>query len=89
MPVFKTGAKPGPGRPKGQKNKNTVSALTAISMAAESLGGAKRLAAWAREASENERVFWGTIYPKLLPLQVTGKEGGVIVLTISREDLGL
>jgi hypothetical protein len=30
------------------------------------------LTAWAREAPENERAFWATIYPKLLPLQVSG-----------------
>lgn len=37
-----------------------------------------RLEAWAREAPENERAFWVTIYPKLLPLQVTGKDGGAL-----------
>ena len=43
-------------------------------MAAQGLGGVDRLITWAQEAPENERVFWGTVYPKLLPLtaQVTG-----------------
>lgn len=65
MPGF---AKAGPGRPKGSKNKTTQSAKDAIAQAAEGLGGAERLQAWATEAPENEKTFWGTIYPKLLPL---------------------
>lgn len=72
---FKKGGKPGPGRPKGCKNKTTQTALEAIAQAAEDLGGATRLVEWAKEAPENEKVFWGTIYPKLLPLQVTGSDG--------------
>jgi hypothetical protein len=61
-----------PGRPKGVPNKTTQSCKDAIAAAAESLGGAERLTAWAMEDPANERVFWGTIYPKLLPLQVAG-----------------
>ena len=68
----------GRGRPKGVRNKRTVSALNAIAEAAEIIGGADRLAAWAQESPENERIFWSTIYPKLLPLQVTGANGGAI-----------
>ena len=66
----------GPGRKKGVPNKTTQAAKDAIAAAAEALGGADRLVVWAKEDPANERVFWGTIYPKLLPLQVTG-EGGV------------
>ena len=69
-------ARMGKGRPKGVPNKATTLAKNAIAEAADILGGTKRLAAWAAEAPENERVFWGTIYPKLLPLQVTGEGGG-------------
>jgi hypothetical protein len=58
------------GRPRGAVNKTTTAAKEAISVAAENLGGVKRLVAWAKEDPLNERVFWGTIYPKLLPLQV-------------------
>ena len=63
---------PGPGRPKGMQNKTTVLAKAAIAEAADKLGGAKRLVEWAQEDPLNERTFWGTIYPKLLPLQVDG-----------------
>lgn len=63
----------GRGRPKGSPNKTTTAAKEAIALAAEGLGGTDRLIAWAREDKLNERTFWGTIYPKLLPLQVNGE----------------
>ena len=67
-------------------NKTTQSAKDAIAMAAASLGGAQRLTDWAKEDPANERVFWGTIYPKLLPLQVTGEGGGPVVIQASALD---
>jgi hypothetical protein len=30
---------------------------------------------WAKEDPVNERAFWASIYPRLLPLQVTGPYG--------------
>ena len=75
---------PGPGRPKGMQNKTTVLAKDAIQRAAEGLGGAQRLIEWAKEAPENERVFWGSIYTKLLPLQVTGEGGSPLQVQILR-----
>lgn len=63
---------PGPGRPKGSLNKVTKEAKDAIAEAAEALGGAARMVAWVQEDPMNERVFWGTIYPKLLPVQLKG-----------------
>lgn len=76
----------GPGRPKGIPNKNTQAAKDAIAQAAEALGGAKRLTAWAKEDPANEKVFWGTIYPKLLPLQVSGEGGGPVVIQATLTD---
>ena len=64
--------KPGPGRPPGSRNKTTVAAKEAIALAAEGLGGTKRLIQWAKEDPKNEHAFWSSIYPKLLPLQVSG-----------------
>jgi len=75
---------PGPGRKKGVPNKTTQAARDAIAAAAEALGGADRLVAWAKEDPANERVFWGTIYPKLLPLQVTGEGGSALQVQIVR-----
>ena len=62
----------GAGRPKGSVNKTTAAAKDVINQAANELGGAARLLAWAKEDPANERAFWATIYPKLLPLQVHG-----------------
>lgn len=62
----------GAGRPKGSKNKTTATAKAIIEEAAQGLGGAKRLLAWAQEAPENERAFWTNVFPKLMPLQVNG-----------------
>ena len=67
-----------PGKPKGAISKTTRTAKEAIALAAEGLGGADRLVAWAREDPLNERAFWSSIYPRLLPLQVTGEGGGPI-----------
>lgn len=60
------------GRRAGVPNKITTAAKDAIAQAAEDLGGATRLVEWAKEDPKNEHAFWATIYPKLLPLQVSG-----------------
>lgn len=64
--------KRGPGRPKGSPNKVGKAAKDVIAAAAEELGGKERLVQWAKSAPENEKAFWATIYPKLLPLTVSG-----------------
>lgn len=61
------------GRPKGGKNLITTAAKDAIAMAAFRLGGYQRLYEWAKENKANERIFWSTVYPKLLPHQVSGQ----------------
>jgi hypothetical protein len=72
----------GAGRPKGSKNKTTLQVKEAISFAAAGLGGAERLVEWAKEDPQNERVFWAQIYPKLLPLEISGNNGGPIEAVI-------
>ena len=64
--------KRGPGRPKGSPNKIGKAAKDVIAQAAAELGGAERLLVWAQEAPENERAFWTTIYPKLIPVTLSG-----------------
>jgi hypothetical protein len=70
----------GMGRKKGVPNKSTRAVKDAIAYAAEELGGADGLVRWAQADPQNLRIFWGTIYPKLLPLQVSGEGGGAIVV---------
>jgi hypothetical protein len=75
---------PGPGRPKGSPNKTTLVAKEVIATAAEKLGGVERMVNWAKEDPLNERAFWSTIYPKLIPLQVGGDPNNPIVTEIRR-----
>ena len=71
----------GPGRPKGCQNKQTVAVKDAIIAAAAGLGGTNRLIEWAKEDAANERAFWASIYPKLLPLQVSGDPDNPVFIT--------
>lgn len=73
------GAKTG-GRVAGTPNKMTTAAKDAIAQAAENLGGTSRLVEWAKEDPKNEATFWGSIYPKLIPLDVN--HGGKIDMTL-------
>ena len=76
----------GKGRAKGSQNKTTVAAKEAIALAAQGLGGTDRLIAWAKEDPLNERAFWSSIYPKLIPLDVTAS---ITVSEGARRWLGL
>lgn len=73
------------GRLKGTPNRTTQAAKDAIALAAEALGGQDRLVSWAQEDPANEKIFWGSIYPKLLPLQLTGDGGGPVIHKVSYE----
>lgn len=77
-----TGGKPGPGRPKGSRNKVTGIAKDMIAEVADRLGGADRMLTWAKESPENEKAFWVQVYPKLLPLQVSGEGGEAIGIAV-------
>lgn len=63
------------GRQKGVRNKVTTAVKEVIAGVAQDLGGRERLAAWVKEDKQNERIFWGSIYPKMLPLDITASEG--------------
>jgi len=85
MAVPSTAFKKGEKRPKQGKRspaKTTLAAKEAIQMAADGLGGAKRLIEWAKEDPLNERAFWTSVYPKLLPLQVSGEGGGPLKMLV-------
>lgn len=70
----------GRGRPKGSPNKVNAEAKAVIAQAAEALGGAERLLAWAQSDPANEKAFWTTIYPKLVALTIGGDPSGGPVL---------
>jgi hypothetical protein len=76
-----------PGKPKGAISKTTKTAKEAIALAAEKLGGVDRLVSWAQEDPLNERAFWTSVYPKLMPVQVEGPgdEGEHIVKLVVRK----
>lgn len=79
----------GKGRPKGALNKTTVIAKDMIANVADRLGGADRMLEWAKSDPDNERAFWTSIYPRLLPLQVTGEGGGPLQVNITPNDAAL
>lgn len=64
----------GMGRPKGAVNKTTRQVKEMILQALETKGGADYLA---RQADENPAAFM-TLIGKVLPLQLTGENGGPI-----------
>jgi|CXWK01.1.fsa_nt_gi hypothetical protein len=68
------------GRKKGTPNKLTATAREAISFAANKMGGGERLYEWAISAPENERAFWTSIYPKLVPIDVNASGGFAVTL---------
>lgn len=76
--------RPGPGRPKGSLAKSTIAAKEAIALAADALGGHERMVEWVKEDPANERAFWSSIYPRLLPLQVSGEGGGPVIHRVER-----
>lgn len=78
--------KPYQGKGKRGPAKTTLAAKEAIALAADKLGGAEGLYNWAKKSDENETLFWTRIYPRLLPVQVTGEGGGPVELVISAVD---
>jgi len=58
---------PGPGRPKGSKNKASLAAKEAFHLAFDGLGGAEALKEW---AMRNRTDFY-KLYSKLIPAETT------------------
>src|SRR4051794_9727460 len=57
------------GRPAGAGNKLPTQAKEILLQAVDIMGGAARLAAWAKESPENERDLWLALFPRVLPRQ--------------------
>lgn len=77
--MSKGGRRPGAGRPKGVPNKTTADVKAAILTAFGKAGGVEYLA---RIAVEDPRTFC-TLLGKVLPLQVTGEDGGPVKATFT------
>jgi hypothetical protein len=70
---------PGPGRRKGVPNKNTTLLKEAILEAATQAGGKAGLVGYLfTQATTNPNAFM-PLLGKVLPMQVTGEDGGAIV----------
>lgn len=73
--AFKKGEKrPGQGRPKGMPNKNTALIREMVAQALDQAGGVDYLV---RVAESNPGPFLGLV-GKVLPIQVTGEDGGAV-----------
>src|SRR4051812_33719121 len=78
------------GRRAGMRNRRTVEIRGVIQAVAREIGGAERLVAWIKEDALNERLFWSTMYIRLLPVRVqgTGEHGEIeLDVKIKQEDL--
>ncbi|MDB5692345.1 MAG: hypothetical protein JWO81_1408 [Alphaproteobacteria bacterium] len=73
---------PAPAKSRCRLARLSTPAREAIAAAAVDLGGVERLVAWVREDAKNESVFWASIFPKLIPLQLAGEEGGPVALEL-------
>ena len=54
----------------------------ALALAAQRVGGVDALAKWIRSSTDNERIFWSAIWPRLLAIEAAmaaGEEPGLDV----------
>lgn len=70
------------GRPAGAPNKVTQDVREAILRVAEGLGGVDGMLSWAQSDKVNERIFWSTIYPRVLPKEIKAEVEGEVGLTV-------
>lgn len=73
----------GPGRPKGLPNKTTALLKDAILKAATDAGNGDMAAYLHQQALENPGPFMALL-GKVLPMQVTGEDGGALKIVIQR-----
>lgn len=82
--VGKNTGNAGKGRPKGSPNKTTALAKQAITEAFDNLGGVDALVKWALSDPDYLKVFYSQIWVKVLPLQVTGEDGGPLQIILNK-----
>jgi hypothetical protein len=80
--------KPGPGRPAGVPNRATALLKEAIIKAAEAVGedgaGKGELTGYCTYLAKSEPKAFAQLLGKVLPMQVTGEDGGAVVVEIHR-----
>ena len=84
--TFKRGKVKGPGRPKGMPNKNTAEIKEMILTALNEAGGAKYLQACAMDPKLAPSFL--TLVGKVLPMQITGADGGTILQDLTVRFVG-
>lgn len=72
------------GRKPGHLNRVSSTAKEAIEWCGNRLGGGAGLYRWATENDGNMRIFWGQIYPKLLPLQLNASLSGDLTVVVRK-----
>lgn len=72
------------GRQKGTPNKVTTAAKDAIAQAFDRVGGVDSLVEWIETSDDNRKVFYTSVYPKLIPVQVSGDPDNPLIHKIER-----
>lgn len=73
-------------RPDAIHDTGPTIARDAIAQAFDRIGGVEAFVAWIEGSEDHRKLFYATLYPKLLSLQVTGK-GGATLAQITRIEL--
>jgi hypothetical protein len=80
---FKKGHRKVGGRQRGTPNKTSVVLKDTILEVVERLGGAQGLYEWVKGDPENERAFWVSIAPKLLPMEFASSKDSLLQGTVT------
>lgn len=72
--------KAGPGRPKGLQNKTTILLKDALLQAATEAGGEEGLVGYLKQQAIKNPAYFMPQLGKVLPLQITGADGGPVLI---------